>query len=114
YVLDEPSTGLHPVDVSPLVNSLKRLRDRGNTVLVVEHEEEAIHAADHVVEFGPLAGIEGGEVVFQGPPAKLADEKQSRTGDWLAGRRMVYRTAENRRPAEQGRLTLLGATGSNL
>jgi excinuclease ABC subunit A len=114
YVLDEPSTGLHPVDVAPLVSALKRLRDRGNTVLVVEHEEEAIRAADHVVEFGPLAGIEGGEVVFQGPPELLAGEKQSRTGDWLSGRRMVYRIAENRRPTEQGKLTLLGAKGSNL
>jgi excinuclease ABC subunit A len=114
YVLDEPSTGLHPVDVAPLVSALKRLRDRGNTLLVVEHEEEAIRAADHVVEFGPLAGIEGGEVVFQGPPELLAGEKQSRTGDWLSGRRMVYRIAENRRPTEQGKLTLLGAKGSNL
>ncbi|WP_145115348.1 excinuclease ABC subunit UvrA [Botrimarina mediterranea] len=114
YVLDEPSTGLHPVDVAPLVSALKRLRDRGNTVLVVEHEEEAIRAADHAVEFGPLAGIEGGEIVFHGPPDRLADEKQSRTGDWLSGRRMVYRTAENRRPPEQGKLTLLGASGSNL
>jgi excinuclease ABC subunit A len=114
YVLDEPSTGLHPVDVAPLVSALKRLRDRGNTVLVVEHEEEAIRAADHVVEFGPLAGIEGGQVVFEGPPELLAGEKQSRTGDWLSGRRMVYRIAENRRPTEQGKLTLLGAKGSNL
>ncbi len=114
YVLDEPSTGLHPVDVAPLVNALKRLRDRGNTVLVVEHEEEAIRAADHAVEFGPLAGIEGGEIVFEGPPHRLAEAKQSRTGDWLSGRRMVYRTAENRRPTEQGKLTLLGAAGANL
>ncbi|TWT97044.1 UvrABC system protein A [Botrimarina colliarenosi] len=114
YVLDEPSTGLHPVDVAPLVGALRRLRDRGNTVIVVEHEEEAIRAADHAVEFGPLAGVEGGEIVFEGPPDQLVNEKQSRTGDWLSGRRMVYRTAENRRSPQQGKLTLLGATGANL
>lgn len=114
YVLDEPSTGLHPTDVEPLVTSLQRLRDRGNTVVVVEHEEEAIRAADHAVEFGPLAGLEGGEIVFDGPPASLSNEKASRTGDWLAGRRMVFRSADDRRPISQGKLSLLGATGSNL
>lgn len=114
YVLDEPSTGLHPTDVSPLVDALKRLRDRGNTVLVVEHEEEAIRAADQVVEFGPLAGLEGGEAVFSGSPAELAEAPHSRTGDWLSGRRMVFRTADQRRAADRGKLTVLGATGANL
>lgn len=114
YVLDEPSTGLHPTDVEPLVRSLQRLRDRGNTVVVVEHEEAAIRAADHAVEFGPLAGLEGGTIVFDGPPEALSETRTSRTGDWLAGRRMVFRAAKDRRPTNQGRLSLLGATGSNL
>lgn len=114
YVLDEPSTGLHPVDVAPLIAALRRLRERGNTVLMVEHEEEAIRAADHVVEFGPLAGQEGGEVIYEGVPEGLPDEPTSRTGDWLAGRRMVYRGADDRRPTNQGKLTLLGAHGANL
>lgn len=114
YVLDEPSTGLHPADVPPLVGALRRLRDRGNTVLAVEHEEEVLRAADHVVEFGPLAGVEGGRVVFEGTPAALAEDRGSRTGDWLAGRRTTLRSASSRRRPDQGRLTLLGARGANL
>ncbi|MEO0530540.1 MAG: excinuclease ABC subunit UvrA [Planctomycetota bacterium] len=114
YVLDEPSTGLHPTDVEPLVGAMRRLRERGNTVVMVEHEEEAIRAADHVVEFGPLAGQEGGEVIYEGTPDDLPNEAASRTGDWLAGRRMIYGGAGDRRPTNQGKLTLLGASGANL
>ncbi|QDT70145.1 UvrABC system protein A [Planctomycetes bacterium MalM25] len=114
YVLDEPSTGLHPTDVEPLVTALRRLRDRGNTLVVVEHEEEAIRAADHAVEFGPLAGVEGGQVAYEGAPTGLTDEPTSRTGDWLAGRRMIFRSAEDRRPTGQGKLTVMGARGANL
>ncbi|MEQ8849717.1 excinuclease ABC subunit UvrA [Botrimarina sp.] len=114
YVLDEPTTGLHPSDVAPLVDSLRRLRDRGNTVVVVEHDEHVIRAADHAVEFGPLAGVEGGEVVFAGTPSELTADKASRTGDWLAGRRLVRKSADDRRPRDHGKLTLLGATGANL
>lgn len=114
YVLDEPSTGLHPTDVEPLITALQRLRDRGNTVVVVEHEEEAIRAADYAVEFGPLAGVEGGEIAYEGEPDGLVDEPSSRTGDWLAGRRMIFRSAEDRRPVDQGKLTVMGARGANL
>jgi excinuclease ABC subunit A len=113
YVLDEPSTGLHPHDVARLVGSLARLRDRGNTVLVVEHDEAVLRAADHVVELGPGAGERGGEIVFQGTASQLIDNEKSTTGDWLAGRRTMS-THGGRRPAEHGRIRLAGARGNNL
>jgi excinuclease ABC subunit A len=112
YVLDEPSVGLHPADVEPLARSLERLRDRGNTVVVVEHEEEIIRRADDVVEIGPGAGDDGGQLVFHGTPAQIEEASESRTGDWLAGRRRIGNG--NRRPAEHGRLKLVGARGNNL
>ncbi|MEN1680054.1 MAG: excinuclease ABC subunit UvrA [Planctomycetota bacterium] len=111
YVLDEPSAGLHPADVRPLVGALERVRDRGNTVVVVEHEEAVVKAADQVVEFGPEAGVEGGNVVFEGSPAELATVG-GRTGDWLAGRRTLA-TQRRREPGEAS-LRLLGASGHNL
>ncbi|TWT87374.1 UvrABC system protein A [Pseudobythopirellula maris] len=114
YVLDEPSVGLHPADVDALSGAIARLRDRGNTVVCVEHEEEVLRRADQVVEFGPRAGLDGGEVVFQGPPNEIVGCRESRTGDWLAGRRAVRATADTRRPTDQGKLTLLGARGANL
>ena len=89
YVLDEPSVGLHPADVEPLAGAIERLRDRGNTVVVVEHEEEIIRRADEIVEIGPGAGDDGGRVVFQGTPAEIERASDSRTGDWLAGRRRI-------------------------
>ena len=89
YVLDEPSVGLHPADVEPLAGSIESLRDRGNTVVVVEHEEEIIRRADDVVEIGPGAGDDGGRVVFHGTPAQIESASDSRTGDWLAGRRRI-------------------------
>ncbi|MEM6328770.1 MAG: excinuclease ABC subunit UvrA, partial [Planctomycetota bacterium] len=112
YVLDEPSVGLHPADVPALAAAIRRLRDRGNTVVVVEHEEAVIHAADQVVEFGPQAGAEGGRVVFQGPPDELIRSSGNRTSDWLAGRR-VYGDGR-RRPVTDDALRLLGAAGNNL
>ncbi|MGL4514759.1 MAG: excinuclease ABC subunit UvrA [Lacipirellulaceae bacterium] len=114
YVLDEPSTGLHPRDVESLTGAITRLRDRGNTVVVVEHEESALRAADHVVEFGPQAGVEGGTVVFTGTPAEMVECRASRTGDWLAGRRSIRATAATRRAPKHGSITLLGAQGANL
>ena len=114
YVLDEPSVGLHAVDVEALTRSITRLRDRGNTVIVVEHEEETIRAADHVVEFGPQSGVEGGSIVFDGPPEELDACTDSRTGDWLGGRRAIRGNASSRRTPTQEHLTLLGATGANL
>jgi excinuclease ABC subunit A len=113
YVLDEPSIGLHPTDVEPLAAALERLNRRGNTVIVVEHEETIIRRADQVVEFGPGAGDDGGRVVFQGTPAKLLTAKESRTGDWLAGRRTLGSDGP-RRTASQGWLKLRGARGNNL
>jgi excinuclease ABC subunit A len=111
YVLDEPSVGLHPADVESLASAIGRLHRRGNTVLVVEHEAEIIRRADKVVEFGPGAGDDGGQIVFQGTPAALEACKKSRTGDWLAGRR---RLGTGRRRTPQGWIKLRGARGNNL
>ncbi len=113
YVLDEPTCGLHRTDSIRLLESIRRLRDRGNTVLVVEHDEQLITGADEVVEFGPLAGTEGGQVVFQGPPTELLTAEGSPTGDWLAGRRLLG-DAANRRPPENGSVKLVGARSNNL
>jgi len=112
-LLDEPSIGLHPRDISRLVEALHRLRDRGNTVVVVEHEEAIIRAADEVVEIGPGAGERGGRVVFQGPPEQLEDSPQSLTGDYLAGRRAI-RPSPRRRLPDHGWIRLSGARGNNL
>jgi excinuclease ABC subunit A len=112
YVLDEPSVGLHPADVEPLARSLENLRDRGNTVVVVEHEEEIIRRADDVVEIGPGAGDDGGQLVFHGTPAQIEEARESRTGDWLAGRRRIGNG--HRRAIEHGRVKLVGARGNNL
>jgi excinuclease ABC subunit A len=112
YVLDEPSVGLHPADVEPLADAIISLRDRGNTVVVVEHEEAIIRRADEIVEIGPGAGDAGGRVVFQGTPAEIESCPDSRTGDWLAGRRRIGDAS--RRPTEHGWIKLLGAGGHNL
>jgi len=113
YVLDEPSVGLHPRDVDRLTESILSLRDRGNTVVVVEHEESMIRAADEVIEIGPGAGERGGEVVFQGPLAEMLDHPRSLTGDFLSGRR--GRAASDRRRApNHGWIRLAGARGNNL
>lgn len=112
YVLDEPSAGLHPADVPALAGAITKLRERGNTVVVVEHETAIISQADQVLEFGPNAGVEGGEIVFQGTPAELLDKQGDRTGDWLAGRRAS--TPKKRRAVSGDQLRLLGASGHNL
>lgn len=113
YVLDEPTVGLHPFDVEPLAAAIEGLNQRGNTVVVVEHEETVIRRADQVVEFGPGAGDDGGRVVFQGTPVDLLAAKDSRTGDWLTGRRTLGSDGP-RRTASQGWLKLRGARGHNL
>ena len=112
YVLDEPSVGLHSADVPALASAVRRLRDRGNTVVVVEHEEAVIEAADRLVEFGPQAGVEGGRIVFEGNPPDIVDEPTSRTGDWLARRRALG--GGPRREPTGETLRLLGAEGNNL
>jgi excinuclease ABC subunit A len=111
YVLDEPSIGLHPRDMDRLVETLRRLRDGDNTVLVVEHERGTIEAADHVVDFGPGAGTLGGEVVFEGSPKALR-KSETLTGLYLSGRKRVSLPRKPRVPS--GYLDLLGATENNL
>ena len=113
YVLDEPSIGLHPADMDRLVSAVVSLRDRGNSVLVVEHEETMLRAADQVIEIGPGAGERGGEVVFQGTIAEMEACPRSLTGDYLAGRRGVGGLRNRRRPGH-GWLRLTGARGNNL
>ena len=89
YILDEPSIGLHPRDNHRLLETLLRLRNMGNTVVVVEHDEDTMRAADHVIDFGPGPGVRGGEVVVAGPPAKIAQEKRSLTGQFLSGQAQI-------------------------
>jgi excinuclease ABC subunit A len=114
YVLDEPSIGLHQRDNERLLATLRRLKSLGNTVLVVEHDEDAIRAADHVIDMGPAAGVAGGRVVAQGTPAEIAANPHSLTGDYLAGRRRIEVPAL-RRPVQKGRaVRVVGATGNNL
>jgi excinuclease ABC subunit A len=114
YVLDEPSIGLHQRDNRRLLDTLVRLRDLGNTVLVVEHDEEAIQAADHVVDIGPGAGVHGGEIVAQGTPAQIAASSRSYTGKYLSGRERIE-IPEIRTPRQPKKvLRIRGATGNNL
>jgi len=113
YVLDEPSIGLHQRDNGRLLDPLRNLRDQGNTVIVVEHDEEAIRAADHVLDMGPGAGAHGGHVVAQGTPQEIAEDAASLTGQYLTGKREVPIPGERR--AGNGRfLVVEGATGNNL
>jgi len=112
YILDEPSIGLHQRDNRRLLSTLEHLRDIGNTVVVVEHDEETIRAADWVIDFGPGAGVRGGEIVHAGTPASLERCRTSLTGDYLAGRRRIEGPAERRRPS--GALKILGASENNL
>ena len=113
YVLDEPSIGLHPRDNGRLLDNLARLRDLGNTIVVVEHDRETIERADHVVDLGPRAGRLGGGLVAQGTPAQVARAKGSLTGEYLSGRKAIE-TPARRRPAAQRRLTVRGARRHNL
>lgn len=113
YVLDEPSIGLHQRDNDRLIGTLKRLRDLGNTVLVVEHDEDAIRAADHVIDMGPGAGVHGGQVIATGSPADIEAHPDSLTGAYLAGRRQIDVPAA-RRPPGLHWLRLGGASGNNL
>ena len=114
YVLDEPSIGLHQRDNARLLATLAELRDLGNTVIVVEHDEEAIHAADHVVDMGPGAGEHGGRIVAEGTPAEIAAHPDSLTGAYLSGRRAIALPKKRRAPDATRRLRILGARGNNL
>ena len=112
YVLDEPSIGLHQRDNEKLIATLDRLRDLGNTVIVVEHDEGTMRAADHLVDLGPGAGEHGGHVIAAGTPAEVAKDSASLTGQYLAGKRQIEVPAERRRP--KGHLTVRGAREHNL
>ena len=114
YVLDEPSIGLHQRDNARLLETLDRLRDLGNSVIVVEHDEEAILTADHVVDMGPGAGIHGGEVVAQGTPEQVMAAPESLTGQYLTGFKQIPMPKERRKPTRGRRLTVIGARTNNL
>jgi excinuclease ABC subunit A len=114
YILDEPSIGLHQRDNQRLLGTLTHLRDIGNTVIVVEHDEEAILSADHVVDLGPGAGVHGGQVVAAGTPKEIQQEPRSLTGQYLSGKRAIA-VPKERTPADPERqITIVGATGNNL
>ncbi len=114
YVLDEPSIGLHQRDNGRLLDTLKRLRDMGNSVIVVEHDEDAILAADYVVDMGPGAGEHGGSIIAQGTPAEVCANLQSLTGDYLMGRRSISSPSKYRAPDPERMLVIKGASGNNL
>ncbi|HZK32210.1 MAG TPA: excinuclease ABC subunit UvrA [Corynebacterium sp.] len=114
YVLDEPSIGLHQRDNKRLIETLKRLRDIGNTLIVVEHDEETIRESDWMIDIGPRAGEYGGEVVYQGPPEGILEAENSLTGDYLAGRRTLGVPEQRRDVDPERQLTIVGARENNL
>ena len=113
YILDEPSIGLHPLDNRRLIQTLLGLRDRGNSVVVVEHDADTMRAADHLIELGPGAGIEGGELIFEGEPGASYTAERSRSGAFLSGRQQVEKHAEVLAPTKDW-LTVKEATENNL
>ncbi len=113
YILDEPSIGLHQRDNNRLIDTLKRLRDQGNTVIVVEHDEDTIRAADYVIDMGPGAGELGGDVVAAGTPEEIMEHPDSLTGAYLTGKRLI-RLPERRRNPRRGSIRLTGARANNL
>jgi excinuclease ABC subunit A len=114
YVLDEPSIGLHQRDNDRLLATLTRLRDLGNTVLVVEHDEDAIRAADWVIDMGPGAGVHGGQVVASGPATEIMQQANSLTGQYLSGKKEIALPAQRRKVNKKRMLRLSGASGNNL
>ncbi len=113
YILDEPSIGLHPRDNDMLLDSLLSLRDQGNTVIVVEHDEDTMRAADHIVDFGPGPGVRGGEIVAEGTADEIMANERSVTGGYLSGRISIPVPKERRQPTKN-RLKIVGATHNNL
>ena len=114
YVLDEPSIGLHQKDNKKLIQALKRLRDLGNTIIVVEHDTETMESADHIIDLGPEAGIDGGSVVAEGTIKDIIANEKSITGNYLSGKKKIF-LPKNRKLAKNGRfLEINGATGNNL
>ena len=114
YVLDEPSIGLHQRDNERLLHTLQKLRDLGNTVIVVEHDEEAILIADHVVDIGPGAGINGGKIIAEGTPQEVKDNKNSITGNYLSGIEKIEVPKKRRKVNPNKHIILRGASGNNL
>jgi excinuclease ABC subunit A len=114
YILDEPSIGLHQRDNQRLLDTLVNLRDLGNTVIVVEHDEDAIRQADHVVDLGPGAGVHGGRIVAQGTPAEVIAHPDSITGQYLSGRKRIEIPAKRHAPDPKRMLRVSGATANNL
>ncbi|MGA1741495.1 MAG: excinuclease ABC subunit UvrA [Pseudohongiellaceae bacterium] len=114
YILDEPSIGLHQRDNDRLLNTLRHLRDIGNTVIVVEHDEEAIRSADHIIDIGPGAGVHGGEIVAQGTYQDIQETEKSLTGQYLSGKQKIEIPAQRVKPDPEKKLVLSGAAGNNL
>lgn len=114
YILDEPSIGLHQRDNERLIGSLIKLRDLGNSVLVVEHDKDMMLASDYLIDFGPGAGKYGGQIVAQGPPQAFISEGISSTADYLSGKKTIPVPAERRSPDKRNMLKMIGATGNNL
>ena len=119
YILDEPSIGLHPRDNDKLLETLAQLRDQGNTVVVVEHDEDTMRAADHIVDFGPGPGVRGGRVVAEGTVAQVTAASESLTGGYLSGRKrpaieVPERAPESREQLAHGRLVVRGARGTTI
>lgn len=113
YVLDEPSIGLHQRDNDRLINTLKEMRDLGNTLIVVEHDDDTMRAADYLVDIGPGAGEHGGQIVSSGTPQKVMKDKKSLTGQYLSGKKRIE-VAEYRRPASDRKISIRGARSNNL
>ena len=114
YVLDEPSIGLHQRDNDRLLATLTRLRDLGNTVLVVEHDEDAIRAADYVIDMGPGAGVHGGQVIAVGTADQIMENQDSLTGQYLSGAKAIHIPAQRRKINKKRQISLVGASGNNL
>ena len=113
YILDEPSIGLHQRDNDKLIATLQRLRDLGNTLIVVEHDEDTMKAADYIVDIGPGAGIHGGQVVAAGTPQEIMDCRESLTGQYLSGKKRIE-IPKQRRTGNGKFLEVLGAAENNL
>lgn len=113
YVLDEPSIGLHEADNIKLINTLKQMRDLGNTLIVVEHDEEIMHESDYIIDIGPYAGVHGGRIMAEGTPDEVAQTEGSITGEYLSGKRKIH-TPKTRRTGNGKFLTVVGAEANNL
>ncbi|MFM7741551.1 MAG: excinuclease ABC subunit A, partial [Planctomycetota bacterium] len=114
YILDEPSIGLHARDNDRLINTLKSLRDLGNTVVVVEHDEDTMRASDRIVDFGPGPGVHGGQIVAMGTPAEVMNSSASVTGAFLSGRRKIEKPLVRKHPEPGKGLKIRGARHNNL